>query len=113
MKNIWPEIVLQENFINPTNINSEPKVIIARSVNDAEQLDEEELVQLRDISDPKIINSSVESLMQIIEEIDENLCIENLNKLVKLGKQLEILVTNCDSSVEFINLQHGLAPNEK
>ena len=81
-------------------------------INNAEDLDEEELVQLADVS---IINGTEESSMEIIDEVDENLCIDQVDKIVEQGKQLEMLVTNCDSSLERstefkINLQYALAP---
>jgi len=134
-KNIWPEVVLQENLLCATSLNIEPIVNMARSVggdgfddmnegdiyeliNNAEDLDEEELVQLADTSHLNNINSAEGSLAQIIDDVDENLCTENVNEIVKLGKQLEIFVTNCDPSVdrstEFkTNIQNCLAPYVK
>ena len=40
--------------------------------------------------------------VQIIDEVGQYLC--NFIKIVKLGKQLEILVSNCDSSAERFTL---------
>ncbi|OWR52859.1 putative Tigger transposable element-derived protein 2 [Danaus plexippus plexippus] len=87
-KNVWPEVVLQENLLDSTSINIEPIVNIARSVggegfddmnerdiyeliNDAADLDEEELVQLADTSDANMTNSAEESSMQTVDEGDE------------------------------------------
>lgn len=92
-KNVWSEIVSQENLLNSTSINFEPVVNIARSVgregfdkmderdtyeliNDSEDLDGEDPAQLANTSDASTINNGEESSTQIIDEVNENLCIE-------------------------------------
>lgn len=121
-KNVWPECVLQENAtLDPTIINIEPTLNIKgrdiyNFINDGTDLDEVELVELADCVDESAMQPIVHNVVE--DEVDNDLCIENLNKILSIGKQLEEIVTNCDPSVERIaefkiNLQYCLEPYVK